>query len=63
MIECVKAHRRGAEDSPEERIEPLRVLSAMVEEDSYDSDVAAVAECYHPREDIGGESLGYLVGK
>jgi hypothetical protein len=40
------------------------VLPALVEEDGYDSDAAAVAECQHPRDDIGGESLwGYLVGK
>jgi hypothetical protein len=57
MIERVKKLTEEA------RIELLRVLSAMVEEDSYDSDVAAVAECHHPREDIGGESLGYPVGK
>ncbi len=49
--------------SPEERIELLRALSAMVEEDGYDSDAAAVAECQHHWDDIGAESLGYLFGK
>ncbi len=43
----------------QEACEFLRVLSAIVEEDGYDSDAAAVAECQHPRDDIG-ESLGCL---
>ncbi len=47
---------------PEERIELLRALSTMVQEDGYDSDAAAVAECQHHWEDIGAESLGYLSG-
>jgi hypothetical protein len=63
MIEHVKKLTEEAwKLSPEERIEFLRVLSAMVEEDGYDSDAAAVAECQDPRDDIGA-SLGYLVGK
>ena len=49
--------------SPEERIELLHALSAMVEEDGYDSDAAAVAECQHHWDDIGAESLGYLFEK
>ena len=49
--------------SPEERIELLHALSAMVAEDGYDSDAAAVAECQHHWDDIGAESLGYLFGK
>ncbi len=49
--------------SPGERIELLRALTAMVEEDGYDSDAAAVAECQHHWDDIGAESLGYLFGK
>jgi hypothetical protein len=61
MIERVKRLTEEAwKLSPEERIEFLRVLSAMVEEDGYDSDAAAVAECQHPRDDIGGESLGLV---
>jgi hypothetical protein len=64
MIERVKKLIEEARKlSPGERIGLLRVLSAMVEEDGYDSDMAAVAECQHPWDDIGGESLGYLVGK
>ncbi len=49
--------------TPAERIELLRALSAMVEDDGYDSDAAAVAECQHHWDDIGAESLGYLFGK
>ncbi len=49
--------------SAEERIELLRTLAAMVDEDGYDSDAAAVAECQHHWDDIGAESLGYLFGK
>ncbi len=49
--------------SAEERIELLRALAVMVEEDGYDSDAAAVAECQHHWDDIGAESLGYLFGK
>ena len=49
--------------SPEERITLLRALSALIEEDGYDSDAAAVAECQHHWDDIGAESLGYLAGK
>jgi len=60
MIERVKQLTDEARKLlPEERIEFLRVLSAMVEEDGYDSDAAAVAECQHPGDDIG-ESLGRL---
>jgi hypothetical protein len=49
--------------SPEERIELLRALSAMADEDGYGGDGAAVAECQHHWNDIGAESLGYLFGK
>ena len=49
--------------SPEERLSLLRALTAMVEEDGYDSDALAVAECQHHWDDIGAESLGYLSGK
>ena len=63
MIEHVKKLTEEARKlSSEERIEFLRVLSAMVEEDGYDSGAAALAECQHPQDDIG-ESRGYLVGK
>ena len=48
MIEHVKKLTEEAwKLSPEERIEFLCVLTAMVEEDGYDSDAAAVAECQH----------------
>jgi hypothetical protein len=64
MIEHVKKLTEEARKlSPEERIEFLRVLSAMVDEDGYDSGAAALAECQHPQDDIGGESRGHLVGK
>jgi hypothetical protein len=64
MIERAEKLAEDAQKlSPEERIEFLRVLLAMVEEDGYDSGAAALAECQHPQDDIGGESLGYLVGK
>ncbi len=64
MNERVKRLAEEAQKlSPEERIELLRALSAMVEEDGYDSDAAAVAECHHHWDDIGAESLGYLFGK
>ena len=51
MIEHVKKLTEEA------RIEFLCVLSAMVEEDGYDSGAAALAECQHPQDDIG-ESQG-----
>ncbi len=64
MNECVKRLAEEAQKlSPEERIELLGALSAMVREDGYDSDAAAVAECQHHWDDIGAESLGYLFGK
>jgi hypothetical protein len=49
--------------APEDRLALLRALMAMVEEDGYDSDTLAVAECQHHWDDIGAESLGYLCGK
>ena len=49
--------------SPEERLWVAARSSAMVEEDGYDSDALAVAECQHHWDDIGAESLGYLSGK
>jgi hypothetical protein len=64
MNERVKRPTEEAQKlSPEERMELLGALSAMVREDSYDSDAAAVAECQHHWDDIGAESLGYLFGK
>ena len=59
MIEHVKRLTEEAwKFSPEERIEFLRVLSAMVEEDGYDSDAAAVAMI------SAAKAWGtYLVGK
>jgi len=64
MNERVKRLAEGAQKlSPEERMELLGALSAMVREDGYDSDAAAVAECQHHWDDIGAESLGYLFGK
>jgi len=52
MIEHVKKLTEEARKlSPKERMEFLRALSAMVEEDGYDSDAAAVAECQHPQDD------------
>jgi acyl-CoA reductase-like NAD-dependent aldehyde dehydrogenase len=47
--------------SPRERAELLNALTAMVQEDKYDKDAVAVAECRQHWEDIGAESLGYLV--
>ena len=49
--------------SPQERAELLDALTAMVREDEYDSDAAAVAECQHRWDEIGADSLGYLFGK
>jgi hypothetical protein len=64
MNERVKRLTEEAQKlSPEERMELLGALSAMVREDGYDSDAAAVAECQHHWDDIGAESLGYLFGK
>jgi len=64
MNERVKRLTEEAQKlSPEERMELLGALSAMVREDGYDSDAAAVAECQHRWDDIGAESLGYLFGK
>jgi hypothetical protein len=48
MIEHMKKLTEEAwKLSPEEQIEFLCVLTAMVEEDGYDGDAAAVAECQH----------------
>ena len=55
MIEHVKKLTEEAwKLLPEERIEFLRVLSAMVGEDGYDSDAVA--------DEIGAESLGAWLG-
>ncbi len=48
---------------PGERAELLHTLTAMVREDGYDIDAVAVAEAQHSWEDIGAESLGYLLPK
>ena len=63
MIERAKKLTEEARKlSPEERIELLRALSAMVEEDGYDSDAAAVAECQHLGT-ISAKAWGAWVGK
>jgi len=63
MIEHVKKLTEEAwKLSPEERIEFLRVLTAMVEEDRYDSDAAAVVECQHLGT-ISAKAWGAWVGK
>jgi hypothetical protein len=63
MIERVKKLIEEAwKLSPGERIGLLRVLSAMVEEDGYDSDAAAVAECQHLGT-ISAKAWGVSVGK
>ena len=49
--------------SPQERVDLLRALSDMVDEDGYDSDAAALSECQHNWDDIGAESFGYLFRK
>ncbi len=48
--------------SPQDRAELLEALIAMGREDDSDIDAAAVAECQHHWNDIGAESLGYLLG-
>jgi hypothetical protein len=63
MIEHVKKLTEEARKlSPEERIEFPFVLTAMVEEDGYDSDAAAVAECQHLGT-ISAKAWGAWVGK